>query len=142
MMGQDGRCSACAGPLVEGQCLESFGAWFCSACFIGNAARFYRELQPEELAALRALGQHLGGFLPPELVEMLATGFLRRMGRPEPVPAPELARFVGEIQRLFAFYSSFKILSLLRTLKDEVGRFVDGQEEEIRDAIRRLGDLE
>lgn len=137
------KCSGCGNPLGEREGVELWGSKFCPSCFIGNSAKLHRELRPEDLAQLRALGRHLAGFLPADVLEMVSVGFYRRStGRTDRPPEEELARFTGEIQRLFVFSSSFRILGLLKSLKAEVDSFVDGQEDEMRDVIRRLTDFE
>ena len=136
-------CSGCGNALEDREGVELWGSRFCSSCFIGNAAKIHRELRPEDLAQLRSLGKYLAGFLPPELVEMLAVGFYRRStGRADSPPAEELSRFVGEVQRLVVFSTGFRIMGLLKSLKGEVDAFVESQGDELRDIIRRLTDLE
>jgi hypothetical protein len=79
--------------------------------------------------------------MPPELVEMLAIGFWKRAaGRTDNPPADELARFVGEMQRLAAISSMRKLSNLLETWRGEFGSFVEQQYMEMRDMIRRLTD--
>jgi hypothetical protein len=140
----DRTCSACnttLDPRTEG--LEAFGLWYCSRCFIGNAMKHGQEMKPEDLAQLRRLGKELAGILPGDLLEMILIGFHKRLtgkeGRPD---EEELARVVGEIQRLTAFSMFRQVLNLLRTWQGMFTEFVEGQEGEIRDKIRRLTDLE
>lgn len=136
-------CSACGHSLdAHNEGVELWGSWFCSKCFFGRAKPIGRELSPEEAEVLRSVGRELAGFLPPELVEMILLGFHKRVfGSPVP-PAPELARAVGEIQRLTAFACFRQILNLLKTWQDSFSGFVGDQEAEIRERIRRLTDLD
>jgi hypothetical protein len=136
-------CSGCANPLGDGEGVELWGSRFCQTCFIGNAAKFHRELRPEDIALLRTIGRELAGYLPPELLEMVLVGFHKRAtGGKEPPPAEELARCVGEIQRLAAFSNFGKVLNLLKTWQSTFNEFVEGQEGEIRETIKRLTDFE
>lgn len=74
---------------------------------------------------------------------MILVGFHKRStginGRP---PADELARCIGEVQRLTAFASFRHVLNLLKTWQMTFNEFVENQESEIRDKIKRLTDLE
>lgn len=123
--------------------LEAFGRWYCSGCFIGNAVKLDKKLTPEDLAVLRRMGKDLAGLLPGELLEMILVGFHKRSagkeGRPD---EEELARVVGEIQRLTAFSVFRQVLNLLKTWHGMFTEFIDGQEAEIREKIKRLTDLE
>lgn len=136
-------CSACGNELDSHEGVELWGAWFCSKCFVGQATDFGRELKPEELARLRRLGRELTGFLPPDLLEMLLTGFYKRASGSKKAPdRQELARAVGELQRITATACFRQILNLLKTWEDMFGKFVQEQEVEIREKVRRLTDLE
>ncbi len=136
-------CAGCASPLGDNEGIELWGSGFCSTCFIGNAAKFHRELRPEDIALLKTIGRELSGYLPPELLEMVLVGFYKRAtGKKEHPPAEELARCVGEIQRLAAFSNFGKILNLLKTWQGTFNEFVEAQETEIRDMIKRLTDFE
>ena len=74
---------------------------------------------------------------------MLATGFYRRVtGKTDNPPAVEVARFVGEIQRLAFFSYARKQMTLLKNWQDTFNEFVDDNEREIRENIKRLTDLE
>ena len=85
------------------------------------------------------MGKTLAGFMPPELVEMIALGFWKRAtGRKDSPPADELERFVGEVQRLAALSYFRREMNLLETWFAEFRQFVEAREEEIRDTIRRL----
>lgn len=136
-------CSACAAPLdAHNEGIELWGSWFCSPCFIGQAS-VHRELKPEEVELLRRVGRELAGFLPPELLEMILAGFHRRSsGSDAPPPKAELSRCVGEIQRLTAFACFRQVLNLLKTWQDMFNQFVQEQESEIRDKVRRLTELD
>lgn len=137
-------CAACSAHFDDKHGgLESFGLWYCSECFIKNAMKHGKKLAPEELAALRRMGKELAGLLPGDLLEMILVGFSKRLtGKDERPDEEELARVVGEIQRLTAFSMFRQVLSLLKTWHGMFTEFVDGQETEIRDKIKRLTDLE
>ena len=123
--------------------MELWGSWFCSKCFVGQASDFGRELKPEELARLRRLGRELSGVLPPDILEMILVGFYRRTMRSKKSPdRQELARTVGELQRVTATACFRQILNLLKTWDEMFGKFVHEQEAEIRDKVRRLTELD
>jgi len=135
-------CSACNADLDSHEGVELWGSWFCSKCFVGQASDFGRELKPEEIARLRRLGRELTGFLPPDILEMILVGFYRRATRSKKAPDKlELARTVGELQRVTATACFRQILNLLKTWEDVFGKFVQEQETEIRDKVRELSDL-
>lgn len=136
-------CSACGNELDAAEGVELWGAWFCSKCFVGQATDFGRELKPEELARLRRLGRELAGFLPPDLLEMILVGFYKRASKSKKTPdRQEVARAVGELQRVTATACFRQILNLLKTWEEMFGKFVHEQEGEIREKVRRLTDLE
>lgn len=136
-------CSACGNELDSAEGVELWGSWFCSKCFVGQASNFGRELKPEELARLRRLGRELAGFLPPDILEMILTGFYKRATRSKKAPdRQELARAVGELQRVTATACFRQILGLLKTWEETFGKFVQEQETDIREKVRRLTDLE
>jgi hypothetical protein len=136
-------CSACGDQLDEHEGVELWGSWFCSKCFVGQAGDFGRELKPEELARLRRLGRELSGFLPPDLLEMILVGFYKRASGSKKAPdKQEVARAVGELQRITATACFRQILNLLKTWEEMFGKFVAEQEGEIREKVRRLTDLE
>lgn len=142
-MGGKRPCAGCGNPLGDGEGVEAFGARFCATCFISDAAKFHRPLKPEDLALLKTIGRAADGFLPPELLSMVVAGFYRRAtGKPEPPPAEELSRCIGEIQRLAIFANLGKLMTLLKTWQDTITEFVDGQQSEIRDTVKRLTDGE
>jgi len=135
-------CSACSVTFEEGG-HESFGLWYCSGCFFKQATKHGRKLTPQELATLRRLGTELAGILPGDLVEMILVGFYKRTtGKDERPDEEELARVVGEIQRLTAFSMFHQVRNLLKTWDRTFAEFVEGQEAEIREKIKRLTDLE
>lgn len=137
------RCSGCGKDLSDGEGVELWGSHFCALCFISTSAKTHRELRPEEVELLRTIGRELAGFLPPELLEMVLIGFWKRStGQPDGPPAGELSRCIGEIQRLAAFSNFRKVLNLLKTWQDTFNEFVESQEQEIRDAVKRLTDFE
>jgi hypothetical protein len=136
-------CSACNNELDSAEGVELWGTWFCSKCFVGQATDYGRELKPEELARLRRLGRELAGFLPPDILEMILTGFYKRASGSKKSPdKTELARAVGELQRVTATACFRQILNLLKTWEDMFGKFVQEQEGEIREKVRRLTDLD
>jgi hypothetical protein len=137
-------CSACAKPIDgRNEGLELWGSWFCSLCFIGTAAKTHKEMSAEDLATLRAMGREMAGLLPAELLEMILVGYFKRASGGKAGPAPEeLARTIGEIQRITAFSVFRHVLSLLKTWQDMFNEFVQGQETEIRDKVKRLTNLE
>lgn len=136
-------CSACGNHLDVAEGVELWGAWFCSKCFVGQATDFGRELKPEELVRLRRLGRELTGFLPPDLLEMILIGFYKRASGSKKTPdRAELARAVGELQRITATACFRQILNLLKTWDEMFGKFVSEQETDIREKVRRLTDLE
>jgi len=137
------KCSACGAELDTHQGVELWGSWFCSKCFVGQASSFGRPLKPEELARLRRLGRELAGFLPPDLLEMILVGFYKRAARSKKNPdRQEVARAVGELQRITATACFRQILNLLKTWEDMFGKFVTEQEADIRDKVRRLTDVD
>jgi len=137
------KCSACDAPLeARNEGVELWGSWFCSTCFITNAAKTHKELTPDDVAMLRRIGRELAGFLPQDLLEMVLVGFSKRVQAAGALQQGELARCVGEIQRLAAFACFRQIMNLLKNWQSEFNGFVDGQEVEIRDKIRRLTDFE
>ncbi len=143
-MKKDSRtCSACGNSLDAHEGVELWGSWFCSKCFVGQATDFGRELKPEEVARLRRLGRELSGFLPPDILEMLLIGFYKRAsGSKKPPDRQEVARAVGELQRITATACFRQILNLLKTWDETFGKFVEEQETDIREKVRRLTDLE
>jgi hypothetical protein len=136
-------CSACGAELDNAEGVELWGSWFCSKCFVGQATDFGRQLTPDELGRLRRLGRDLAGFLPPDLLEMILVGFYKRASGSKKKPdAAELSRAVGELQRITATACFRQILNLLKTWEDMFGKFVQEQETEIREKVRRLVDLD
>lgn len=143
-MGDGKKCAGCGNSLdAHNEGIELWGSWFCSPCFIGQAASLHREMTSADLEMLRRFGRELAGFLPPDLLEMILLGFHKRTSTPgEPPSRLELARCVGEIQRLTAFSCFKQILTLLKTWQDMFGQFVSDQESDIRERIRKLSDLD
>jgi len=141
---QHNKCAACASPLDDrNQGIELWGSWFCSGCFITNASKTHRELTPDDIALLRTIGRELAGFLPPDLLEMILVGFHKRAAETAKRPSEEeLQRCVGEIQRLAAFAAFRHVLNLLKTWQMTFNEFVENQESDIREKIRRLTELE
>jgi len=140
----DKACSACAAPL-EGKedGIELWGSWFCSKCFISHSASTHRELRPEDIELLRRIGKEMAGLLPPDLVEMILVGYFQRATNSKSMPPKEeLARCVGEIQRITAFACFRRVLNLLKTWQESFNEFVESQERDIRDTTKRLTELE
>lgn len=136
------KCAGCGKAVAGDEGIELWNSWFCSSCFVSHSAKLHRPITPEQIAALRAMGRELGGFLPADVVQMVAVGFYRRASGRHDNPSPEeLERFVGEIQRLVVFSTSRKILNLLQTWQGTFNEFVEQQEGEVRDAVRRVADL-
>src|SRR4029077_8969503 len=137
-------CSACSkeiDPKNEG--IEVFGSWFCSMCFIGRAQSFHKELKPDDIALLRIIAKELSGLMPGDLLEMILVGYWRRStGRTDEPPRDETLRVAGELQRLTAFANFAATLRLLKSWRDIFNDFVDEQEKEIREKVKRLTDAE
>src|SRR5258708_5576696 len=126
-----------------GEGAERWGTWSWSKWFVGGAGDFGRDLKPEELARLRRIGRELTGFLPPDILEMILTGFYKRATGTKKTPdRQELSRAVGELQRITATACFRQILNLLKTWEDMFGKFVQEQEGEIREKVRRLTELD
>lgn len=143
-MKKDSRvCGGCGVELESQEGVELWGAWFCSKCFVGQAGDVGRPLKPEELARLRRLGRELSGFLPPDILEMILTGFFKRAAKTKKSPErEELQRAVGELQKVTATACFRQILNLLKTWEEMFGKFVQEQETEIREKVRRLVDID
>jgi hypothetical protein len=125
--------------LSEGEGVSQWDTWFCSLCFIGHAARLHRELSPEQLGLLKVIGKQAAGLMPPDLVELIAVGFYRRItGKKDEPPEDQLALFVGEIQRLAALSMFSREMNLLETWKGMFVTFTEERMEEIRVSIRRM----
>lgn len=133
------KCSACGKSDIDEEAVELWGSQFCSMCFVGQAKGLHRELKPEDIELLKVIGKELAGLLPGDLVEMILVGYYQRAtGKTDPPPREETLRVVGEMQRLTAFASFKRVLSLLKTWKDVFSEFVESQEEDIREKIRKL----
>ncbi len=142
-MGKQRSCAACNAPIEKDEGVELWGNRYCPTCFITQAGELHRELTEADIAAIRLIGRDLAGILPPELVRMVLIGFYQRAtGTKGQPPEEELERGIGEFQRLTYFATSRKVLNLLRTWKDTFDEFVEAQEREIRDTIKRLTHLE
>ena len=140
-MAEAKKCSACDVALdSRSDGVELWGTWFCSGCFISNSSKTHKELTPDDIVLLRRIGRELAGFLPQDLLEMILVGFYKRSR--DGLQPGELARCVGEIQRLSAFACFRQIMNLLKNWQGEFNSFVEGQEAEIRDKIRRLTDFD
>ena len=136
-------CAGCGNALRDNEGVKLWDTWFCSLCFIGNAAKIHRELTPEQVVLLRLMGKTLAGFMPPDLVEMIAVGFWRRItGRKDEPPVDELERFVGEIQRLAALSYFRREMNLLETWHSEFKNFVEARMDEIKETVKRLTDFD
>jgi hypothetical protein len=74
---------------------------------------------------------------------MILTGFYKRAsGSRKPPDRQELSRAVGELQRVTATACFRQILNLLKTWEEMFGKFVQEQEGEIREKVRRLTELD
>ena len=132
-------CSACGKEIDPKDGLRTWDTWFCSFCFIAESQKLHKELKPEDIELLKLIGRELAGLMPTELVEMILTGYARRVtGKIEPPAREETLRVVGEMQRLAFISFSRKMLSVLQTLSDLFKDFVESQEREIKDTIRKL----
>jgi hypothetical protein len=132
-------CSACTTALAENEGVAAFDMVYCATCFISEAGKFHRPIRAEDIELLKTIGREAAGHLPADLVRMLTVGFYRRAtGSAAYPPEDELARFVGEIQRLAMFSNIAKILNLLKTWQGMFNEFVESQEGEIRDTVKRL----
>lgn len=129
--------------LEEDQGVELWGSWFCSGCFVSQSGKLHRELRPEDIALLQRIGRELTGLLPADIVELILIGFFQRSTKTKDLPPPEeLARYAGEIQRITAFACFRRILNLLKTWQDMFNEFVEDQEKDIREKVKKLTDLE
>ena len=137
------NCAACGAKDAERDGVQLWNSWYCTTCFISQAQGFHQELRPEDIELLKIIGRELAGLLPGDLVEMILVGYYRRStGSQDAPPRQETLRVVGEMQRLTAFATFKRMLSLLKTWKDTFTDFVESQEEEIRHNVRRLTDGE
>lgn len=140
-MGDGRACAGCHKQVEANEGLEAFGRRFCSTCFIAEASKFHRPLRPEDIELLKTIGREAAGYLPPDLLRIIAVGFWRNStGRTDYPPEEALTLFVGEVQRLAAFANSTRVMSLLQTLQGSVTEFVETQITEIRDTIKRLAE--
>lgn len=136
-------CSACATALEDNEGIELWGVWFCSGCFVSQSGQLHRELKPEDIELLRRMGRELAAILPPDLVELILVGFFKRANKSKKLPPKEeLERCAGEIQRITAFACFRRIMNLLKTWQDMFNEFVEGQEQDIHEKIKKLTDLE
>ncbi len=139
------KCAACATEIgVENDGVEIWNSWYCAKCFIGQAQETNRPLKPGDIEALKVLARELAGLLPGTLLEIVLYGFHKRT-TPASTPPPsreEVQRVVGEIQRLVAFSSFKQALNLLKGWNDAVKEFVEGQERDILDKVKKLTDFE
>ncbi len=143
-MAKQFKCSAC-GATIEGRDdgIQLWDTWFCTKCFIAHSASTHRELTAADIELIKQIGREMSGLIPRDIVEMVFIGFHKRSTKsPKGPPEEELARAVGEMQRLTAFACFRRVLNLLKTWQDVFNDFVDTQEKEIRDSIKRLTDLE
>lgn len=134
------RCKAC-GKTKESDSdgLKLWDSWWCSKCFMSQSQEFNRPLRPEDVELLKIIGRELAGLLPPDLVEMIFVGYWKRCSGQDSLPSKEeTARVVGEMQRLAAFGVFRKTLALLKTWQDAFNEFIEGQEAEIRENIKKL----
>lgn len=137
------RCSGCQKALAEGEGVSQWDTWFCSLCFIGHAAKLHAELTPEQKALLKIIGKEAAGLLPPDLLEIIAVGFYRRItGRRDEPPAEDLELFVGSVQRLAALSMFAREMNLTETWRGMFNSFAEERMEDIRQRIRRMTEVE
>lgn len=142
-MGGAQACPGCTKPIEPSEGIDAFGRRFCSTCFIAESGKFHRPLRPEDLELLKSIGREAAGYLPPDLLRIIAVGFWRRStGRTDYPPEQDLTLFVGEIQRLAALSNATRVMNLLQTWQGSFAEFVDAQMAEIRDTVKRLTDGE
>jgi hypothetical protein len=141
-VGGERTCSGCGNPLAEKEGVEALGIRACATCFIQDAGRFHRTLKPEEIELLKTIGREAAGFMPPELVRIILVGFYQRGTGGQMPPPEELARCIGEIQRLALFATTAKTMNLLKTWQDMFNEFVDSSQVEMRESIKRLTDVD
>jgi len=131
------KCAACGKEFEEKDGLKLWDTWSCGECFIRQAAEFRKELRPEDVELMRLIARELSGIMPTELVRMIVQGYARNLG----VAAPshdETLRAVGEIQRLGYISFARKSLSTLQKLSALFQEFVETQERELRETVKRL----
>lgn len=134
------KCSACGKAVdSEKEGVKLWEAWFCSLCFLSQSQSFHRELRPEDLDLLRAIGREAAGLLPAGIFEMVLSGFHRRAtGSQEPPPREAVLFTMAELQRLYALHSFQREMNLLRTWNDMFTEFIEGRQREIQETVRRL----
>jgi hypothetical protein len=132
-------CSACGKEVDPKDGIKQWDTWFCSFCFIASAQSLHKEMTPADIELLKLIGRELAGIMPAELMETILLGYARRItGKIEPPPREETLRVVGEIQRLAFISYARKNLSVLQTLSDSFKEFVESQERDIKDTIKKL----
>jgi len=145
-MTEERKCAACGKAIEDGRNdgIEIWNSWFCAACFIGRAQAAHRELSPGDIEIMKMIARELAGLLPGPLLELIFLGFHQRTVPPgtPPPSRDELQRAVGETQRLVAFSSFKETLKLLKGWRDTVLEFVENEEREILDKVKRLTDFE
>jgi hypothetical protein len=134
------KCSACGKPVDPArEGVELWGAWFCPMCFLSQSRSLHRELTPGDADLMRAIGAELSGLLPPEVFEMILTGFHRRAtGGQDPPPREALLFTMAELQRLYAINNFQREIKLLRTWNDMFSEFLEARQREIQETVRRL----
>lgn len=134
------KCTACGKGLgSEKDGVKLWESWFCTTCFMSRSQDFNRELKAEDIELLKVIGRELSGLLPPDMIEMVLVGYHRRCtGEKGVPPRDETMRVVGELQRLAAFAVFRRMLSLLKTWQDTFNEFIDEQEREIQENVKRL----
>jgi hypothetical protein len=139
MSDKTATCSACGKEVDQKDGIKQWDTWFCSFCFIASAQNLHKELTPADIELLKLIGRELAGIMPTELLETILLGYARRItGKIEPPAREETLRVVGEIQRLAFISYARKNLSVLQTLSDSFKEFVESQEREIKDTIKKL----
>jgi len=131
------KCSACGKEFEERDGIQLWDAWSCGECFIRQAVQFRKELKPEDVELMRLIARELSGLMPTELLSMIILGYARNIGSPQ-APEGETLRVVGEIQRLGYISFARKSLSTLQKLSALFQEFVESQEREVKDTVKRL----
>lgn len=133
------NCTACGKPIEsEKDAVKLWESWFCSFCFMSRSQDFNKPLEAGDIELLKIIGRELSGLLPPEMVEMVLVGYWKRTSGQAAPPKDETMRVVGELQRLAAFAVFRRMLSLLKTWQDTFNEFIEQQQQEIQENVKKL----
>jgi hypothetical protein len=105
---------------------------------MSRSQEFNKPLEPGDIELLKIIGRELSGLLPPEMVEMVLVSYWKRTSGQAVPPKDETMRVVGELQRLAAFAVFRRMLSLLKTWQDTFNQFIEEQEREIQENVKKL----